>query len=319
MIDEITIKNLTTQDEIVISKTPRNTFMLDTDGIDWGSVPGNHSTYTNLIGVGNIITSTKIDTRDVSVTGVVCSPRTTKQIAEYYGVSTLDEIAEKKLKEIEEAKKHISQLLNPVDFIRITAGKYWIQGKPSSSVEFASTWAENNEILCHFTFSLYCNDPMFYLDKVRTEALNGLVGGYHFPIAIPKPNGMHFGVLLPYLSTEIDNEGDNSVGAIFYIEAEGNVSEVTFTNVETQEFMRVEKSLEAGQILRIDTKNRRVEFSADKGATYESILSAWDFNSTWLQFPVGVTAINYSTTDKSYRNARIWVELSEAFYSIGAQ
>lgn len=319
MIDEITIKNQTTQDEIVISKTPRNTYMLETDGIDWGTASGNHSTYTNLIGVGNIITSTKIDTREVSVTGVVCSSRTNKQIAEYYGVSTVEDIAQKKLLEIERAKKHLSQILNPMDFIQISVLGYYIQGKPTGSVEFASTWAENNEVLCRFTFSLYCNDPMFYFNTSRTEALNGLIGGYHFPIAIPKPNGMHFGVLLPYLSTEIENTGDNSVGAVFYIEADGDVSEVTFTNVETQEFMRVEKNLTAGQILRIDTKNRRVEFSADKGTTYESILSAWDFNSTWLQFPVGATAINYSTTDKSYRNARIWVELAEAYYSIGAQ
>ena len=318
MIDEFTLKNLSTSVSVLMSKKAGNSFMLETDGIDWGNAEATHSTHTNLIRTGDIITSTKINPRPFSVTGRVCCPHTVKEIQQLYGVATAAEVQEKRLKEINASKKILSQLVNPMDVLRVTCGSFILEGKPNGSVEFSKMWKENNEIYCKFTFSLHCEKPMFRYKAADIRPLRGIYNGFHFPLAIPKPNGMHFGRVTQYQLLAVKNAGDTTIGGVICIKATGTVENPSFTNVETQESITIGKTLEAGEVIRIDTTNRDITGSVD-GENFTNYFAYWGFNNTWLQFPVGTTLFGYSADDETYLSMNVWIEMNEEFYSMEDQ
>lgn len=318
MIDEITITNLYTEAELEFKKEHGNSFLLETDGISWGETDATHSSYVNLTGIGDIITSTKLNTRSIAITGRVCSAHTNREISEIYDVTLYSEIIEKKLEEIEASKKLLSQLVNPTHYLRISHNDYYIDGKPTASVTFSDKWKENNEIFCRFTFSLECNDPMFHYKTSSETPLSGTYHGFHFPLHIPKPRGMHFGEKISYQLLNVNNSGDVSLGGVICIKANGTVNSPTFTNVETNETIKIHKTLSEKEIVKIDTVNRKVTGSTD-GENYVNYFSYWDFDNVWFQFDIGDTLFGFSTDDDTYRNMDVWVEINRSYYSLEDQ
>ena len=318
MVDNIRVLNMTSGTELSMGKTRGFAYVIETDGINWNEVGANHNSYVNLTGVGNTIASTKLNSRKISVTGRVCSIYTNKEIAQRYGISTLKEIVDKKLEEIEKYKKLLSQVINPLHYLRVFSSDYYIQGKPSSSVTFSANWKENNEIYCKFTFSLECDDPLFHYKTSTATQLSGTFSGFHFPVVIPKPNGMHFGIKKSYQLVTVNNSGDTALGGIIYLKALGTVNSPTITNVWTQEFIKINKTLQAGEIVKIDTLNRKITGAVD-GETFQNYFSYWDFDNTWFQFDIGDTLFGFSTPDETYKSLSIWVEINKSFYSMEDQ
>ena len=320
MIDSIKVKNLSTNQLIKFSKTPGEPYMLETDGIDWGSVVAKHNTYTNLSGIGNTITSTKIDSRSVSITGRVCPTHTNKQLMKLYSTGNVAKLTEYKLREIAQSKQLLSQLVNPSDVLRIHAGDYYIEGKPTTSVKFSSDWKENNEIYCKFTFTIDCEEsPLFHFKAQTKTQLSGITGGFHFPLVLRKNKGIHFGIKRSYQLLLIDNNSDTPIGGVFYLKAKGPVTHPTVTNVYGQQSMTIEKDLVVGEILKIDTTERKIWGSTDRGETFQNYFSYWNFDNSWIEFVVGNTLIGFSTVDESYKNLDLYIELDKQFYSIGDQ
>lgn len=318
MIDEIVITNTYTNAALTFSKAPKNTYMLETDGIVWDATKATHSSYTNLTGVGDIITATKLEARSINITGRVCSPHTNKEIAEIYDVTSKEEILAKKLEEIEAAKVLLSQLINPTHFLRVSHNDFYIDGKPTASVKFADKWKENNEIYCKFTFSLLCNDPMFHYKTSSETPLSGTYHGFHFPLHIPKPRGMHFGEKIAYQLVNVNNSGDVTLGGTICVKAKGTVNSPTFTNIETNESIHVHKTLSEGEIVKIDTVNRKISGSTD-GEHYENYFRYWDFSNVWFQFDIGDTLFGFSTDDETFRNMDVWIEINRSYYSMEDQ
>lgn len=316
MIDKVLLTNLTNQTSLNLTKSFGNNYLIET--IDWDAVPATHNKYNNLTGVGNTITSTKLESRTIAITGRVCSKYTKKQIADLYGVSTLEEINNKKIEEIEVAKKQLSQVINPLHYIRINAGEYYIDGKPDSSVVFSDKESENNEIYCKFTFSLTCSDPLFHYSTSTETQLSGIYGGFHFPVTIPRPNGMHFGIQRSFQLVVVNNSGDISLGGIIYIKATGIVVNPIITNVYTQDSIRIVKTLTYGEVVKIDTVNRKVTGAPD-GITFQNYFSYWDFSNKWFMFDIGDTLFGFSADDETYKSMDVWVEINKSFYSMEDQ
>lgn len=317
MIDTIQLQNLYTNALITLGKTKKNTYVLETDGISWGETDADHNSYTNLAGVGDVITSTKLKARSVSVTGRVCCPYTNAALMEMYGVNTEEELNKIKIKEINDAKDKISQIINPLHYVRVIIGAYFIEGKPSSSIIFSNKEKENNEIYCKFTFTLRCNDPLFHYKSNIEIPLSGIQGGFHFPVVLPKPRGMHFGTKIPYQLITIHNPCDISLGAIIYVKAVGRVTPFEITNVFTQETLKVHKTMSVDEVIKIDTVNRKILGSTDAGTTFQNYFAYWDFDNTWLQFNVGDSLIGFSTNDDTYKNMSVWCEIDLKYYSLG--
>lgn len=318
MVDNIRVLNLKTETELTMGKSRGYAYLLETDGINWNAVDAVHNSFVNLTGMGDIVTSSKLKIRTISITGRVSSIYTNKEIARRYDVSGVDEIAAKKLEEIEGYKKILSQTINPLHDIRILSNDYYIDGKPKSSVNFSPNWKENNEIYCKFTFSLECHDPLFHSSTSEATQLSGTFGGFHFPLIIPSSTGIHFGIRRSYQLVNVTNDGDTAYGGIIFLKATGTVNNPTITNVWTQEFIKIQKTLQSGEVVKIDTVNRKILGAAD-GTNFSNYFAYWDFDNTWFQFDIGDTLFGFSTDDSSYKNLNLWIEINKSYYSMEEQ
>ena len=319
MIDTIILQNLTTKNTVEMGKSFGFPYILETDGIDWGEVEAVHSKYTNLTGIGNIITSTKLDTRNITITGRVCCTHTNKQLSLMYGLDTLEEINQKRLDEIKDAEKVLSQLVNPLHYIRVRLGNYYIDGKPRTSVQYAYKDKENNEIYCKFMFVLYCSDPMFHYKDVVEVPLSGVSGGFHFPVVIPENTGMHFGTILSYSLITVRNMGDVAVGAVIRIEATGIVVNPRISSLYAEEELVVNKTLYEGEIIEIDTNSRTITGYSGQGSAGQSYFPYWDFDNSWIQFAVGANLIGYSADGDTQNNMDITITVNPSYFAVEGQ
>lgn len=316
MIDSFTITNIDLSKTIALSKNFGNPYVITTDGIVWNAVNAQHDTYNNVLGIGKEEVNTSLQERTVSITGNVCFTHTIKEMMSLYHVSTMDKVNYYRLKEIEDAKKTLSTVINPLSTLRISIGKYYIDGKADSSVKYSDKWKENNEILCKFMFSVTCFNPMFKMEDSISTVLSGTRAMFHFPLII-KPT--IFGVKTSYQLVSVSNESDIDVGGIITLKAQGTVKNPKLTNVYTQEKILINKTLNQGEIIKIDTEKRIILGSTDDGTTYSNYFKYWDLLNDWLTFIIGSSIFGYSADDGTYSLLDISISLNQQFYSLEEQ
>ena len=319
MIDSIKLKNLTTNKVITLNKSLGNSYVLETDGIDWGTADATHHKYQNQTGIGEIITSTKISTRTITIIGRICSVFTLKQLSMRYGTSDRATLDNYRIDEIEKSKKELSQLINPENYIRVFCGDYYIDGKATSGINFSYKWKENNEVYCKFAFSLDCKNPLFQKNFPRVTQMGGITGGFHFPLIIPENVGIHMGIKQSYQLLAIENDSDVEIGGVIYMKASGTVENPSMTNVYTNESLQINKTLSANEIVRIDTVNRKITGSTDGGINFVNYFAYWDFENDWLQFEVGESLLGYSADNETYKELEIWIEINKGFFTMEEQ
>jgi hypothetical protein len=319
MIDEITIVNEDTSLSLTFNKLFGNPYVLDSDGIDWGTIAAKHTKYDNLTGAGVDIINSSLKERTVAITGYVCFVHTIKEIAKIYSVSTMDEINAIRLAEVEAGKKSLSELINPLSVLKIIAGDYYISGKPVASVKWSPKSKENNELISKFTFSIDCPNPMFRQARQISTILSGVEGMFHFPLVIRKSKGIQMGKRSQYQLIVLQNKSDVQIGGIITLKALAGVINPKVTNVYTQEKMLINKTLIPNEIVKIDTINRTIKGSVDNGATYSIYFKYWDFENDWMSFAAGNSLIGFSADGDTYKSLQVSISIEQEFYSVKEQ
>lgn len=294
MIEQFTIENLTTGEKCSFGCDPSNMFLTQEGGIEFGSVSASHNTYSYPHQSGVSISSTDIQPRTISITGYACY-LLTKDELNLVRTSGIENYAVSK---IYEKKDVLNKLINPLDEVRVYVGDFYIDGKPNNSVVYANTVNENNQAFCKFSLSIYCYDPMFRTKQRIETILSGSIPLFRFPLVIPKNVGIVMSERVSYHILIIQNTGQIEVGAIIKIVAKGSISGLEIENVITGEFIKVNKTLEAGEEILIDTnlgESRGIKGGTD--GAYTDYLKYWDYTNSWMQFPVGSSLLGYSVDD----------------------
>lgn len=317
MIDEITIINEDTSSSLLFNKVFGNPYVLFK--VDWGVATADHTKYDNLTGAGVDIINTSLKERTVAITGYVCFVHTIKEMMKLYSITTMDEVNEKRLSEIQASKKVLSELINPLSVLKILAGDYYISGKPTASIKWSPDDKDNNEILAKFTFSIDCPNPMFKQAKQVSTILSGTEGMFHFPLIIQKNKGIQMGKKSQYQLIVLQNKSDVQIGGIITLKTLAGVINPKITNVYTQEKMLINKTLVPNEIIKIDTINRTIKGSTDNGATYSVYFKYWDFENDWMTFEAGNSLIGFSADGDTYKSLQVSISIEQEFYSVKEQ
>ena len=101
---------------------------------------------------------------------------------------------------------------------------------------------------------------------------------------------IEFGYRLTKQIVEIENIGDVDAPIRVVFRAHGQVEKPYIQDVETREMIRINKTLQAGDVLEITTEfgNKNVYLNGEKAHHYLDFL-----NSTWLQLKPGINLIKY--------------------------
>lgn len=160
-------------------------------------------------------------------------------------------------------------------------------------VEDSPAFKEQVTYVQEFLVQLYCPSP-FWMDLVEEKEEIALwVGDFHFPLIIPE-GGIIMGHRVSNLIVNAYNKGDVECGMRIEFKALATVVNPSLFDVNTRKFLKVRRTLNAGDKLVINTSfgDKKVEMVRSNG-TKENVFNWIDLQSEFLQLAVGDNLFRY--------------------------
>ena len=158
-------------------------------------------------------------------------------------------------------------------------------------------WFENNEDgnwqSC--LINLTANNPYWQdLAQIKAEIASWL-GGFSFPLELVA-GGIEMGTRSPSLIVNVSNNGDVECGMTVQFTAEATLTNPSILNVTTGEYIKILKTMVAGEVLTITTYfgNKKVTSTLNGVAT--NAFNFIDLSSTFLQLNVGDNLLKYDAS-----------------------
>lgn len=310
MVSNFIIENRTTQENITFGQSDEFQYLIKE--VDWGNASASHNTYNFPNQVGVSISSTKINSRDISITGYVYYLLTKEEMI-FLNRNMWEDYCYEKIKQ---KKKMLDEIINPIDYVRVIIGNYYIEGKPSSSVKYGINEEENNIYFCKFLINIYCNNPMFKKNTVTKTVISGSSGIFHFPWVL-KPSGVAMSSRKNYLILAVENEGSVAIGGKIIFKAKGEVLNPSVENLSTGEKITINKTLQKGEIVTVNTVDgKEKNITGYLNGVTTGYLNYWNFENSWFKFGKGTTLIGYYTENSAESLLDVSIELNPEKYNL---
>lgn len=284
MVENITLKNTDTLALLELDVVTTPYYILNT--VDWGQVESTHHSYKYVNQIGVYVTGTSLETRDVVVSGWIIA-------------GTENQMSER--------KRMLNSFVNPQQPIELKYKEYVLEFLPDKSIKYSATINDNNEVICKFEIAGIAPNPLFRENiqhKVTAAAIRGM---FHFPFIIGCGNEelgnegnldngyptVMFGLKEPSLIVDVYNKGSVSVGMELVFRSTGTVSNPSFINVRTQEYFKINKTLVAGEEIRINTNIGEKKIIGTLNGVSHNYFKYYDLDSVWLQLAVGDNFFRY--------------------------
>ena len=144
--------------------------------------------------------------------------------------------------------------------------------------------------------SILCPKSYFSAADESTTDMSAVVGLFEFPFESEIGEGFEFSELLLEQEKNIYNSGEVTTGMIIEFRAHGNVSNPTFYNVTTTENIKVNISLQDGDVLTINTNKGEKSISLLRSGVVSNKLNNLDMASEWLQLESGDNIFLYTAS-----------------------
>ena len=140
---------------------------------------------------------------------------------------------------------------------------------------------------------VYCPDP-YWSDTAETRAdMAAWVGDFEFPLIIPEGTGVELGHRMSTRIVNAYNPGDVECGLRIVFTALASVTAPSLVNVNTQETMRVKRTLAAGDQLIISTGTGNETVKMRHTGLETNALNYIDIQSDFFQLSPGDNILRY--------------------------
>ena len=183
-------------------------------------------------------------------------------------------------------------------------------------VETAPIITKENKL--KFQISLLCPNPYWkdYIDsKVNIAMWKGM---FHFPLVIPANKGIVMGVREPSLIVNIENKGQVKTGMIIEFCARGSLKNPSLFNINTREFIKINKSMSAGEKIIINTNYSKKKIIQNLNGIETDILNYLDIiggGDTFLQLEVGDNLFRYDA-DENLDNLEVSIYYNNNYLGV---
>lgn len=308
MIEKIVLKNLTSGVELPIAREETLDYVLNY--VDWGSVQGSQYTYKFAKQVGVYVASTSLETRSVSIVGWI--------VAENEDIMT-------------KRKAKLNSFVNPQEDIQIEYKNKYLIFSPETSIQYSrEDQKDNNEVVAQFKIFGTAANPLF-MDLESSSVLNvGYEASFHFPLVInsevlkdsDEPEQKHdmptivFGVKKNNRFIIITNIGSVPIGMTIKMKAISGVLNPSLTNLNTQEFFKVNKNFVQNEEVEIETTiGSKHIYGRSEFGEWRNYFKYRDFNSTWLQLATGNNIFQYDA-DSGVDNLQVSIEFRNGYLEV---
>lgn len=280
MVEDINIINLDTEESLALSMLTTPYYILDS--VDWGTITATHHSYKFVNQIGVYVTGTSLGTRDITIIGWV--------------IASTEE-------EMDSRKDMLNKFINPQNSFRCEYKKYILDFLVNESVKYSTTSKENNEVMCKFQISGTCPDPLFRNNENKREEVATYVPKFHFPLIISEspnpPGGIVFAERTKSLFATVINEGSVSTGFTIVFRALGSVNTPYIQDVNSLEFMRINKTMKAGEEITINTVIGSKSIVGGINGETSNYFKYKSVDSSWLQLKVGENVFAYGAAQNA--------------------
>lgn len=278
MVEGIRLQNVETRAVLTLDMVSTPDFILNS--VDWGAVESTHHSFKYVNQIGVYVTGTSLETRSVTIQGWV--------IAENESLMTI-------------RKTTLNRFFNPQQAVDLFYKNYVLRFLPNTSVRYSTTIAENNEVVCKFKVEGYCPDPLFAEQTESKITAASTQAMFRFPLVISRepdpPGGIVFGLREPSLIVAVTNKGAVNVGMKIVFKASGTLENPSLINVDTQEFFKINKVMQAGEEITVDTIIGEKKIEGLLNGVKGNYFKYRDLDSTWLQLRVGDNLFRYDAEE----------------------
>lgn len=296
MVEGIKLQNVETRAILTLDMVSTPDYILNS--VDWGAVESTHHSYKYVNQIGVYVTGTSLETRSVTIQGWV--------IADAEAVMT-------------KRKQVLNRFFNPQQAVDLFYKDYVLRFLPNTSVKYSVTIAENNEVICKFKIEGYCPDPLFSEQVESKVAAASTIPMFHFPLIISKnplpPGGVIFGLRRPSLIVAINNSGAVDVGMKIVFKANGTLHGPSLINVDTQKYFKVNKTMQAGEEIMIDTIIGEKKIQGTLNGVTANYFKYRDLDSEWLQLKVGDNLFRYDA-DENVGNLEVYIYFNNKYLEV---
>lgn len=287
VVENIVFKRVDSNEELALSMTDTPFYILN--NVDWGVVQGTHHSYKYVNQIGVSITSTSLKERSITVTGWI--------------IADTEE-------EMDERKQFLNRYFDPRYEIDVMYKNYFLRFVPDNTVKYGTSEKENNDTIVQFQIKGTCADPLFSEINGSKETIAATIATFHFPLIMSTnlyEKGLVFGYRQPSLTAKVTNKGAVEVGMKIVFKAIGELTNPKLIDVDTREFVAIEKSMVAGEEIVINTNVGEKSIKGKIGnEDYSNYFMYKDLDSTWLQLRLGDNLFRYDA-DSGLDNLEVYL------------
>lgn len=296
MVENVVLSNDELGQSLELDKTITPWFILDY--INWGQIEADQSTNKYVGQHGESLVSNMLGTRDVELSGWV--------------IARSDD-------DMSRRKRFLNRFVNPLQQMTVTYNDYVITFYPGTTIEYSDKTNENNEVVCKFMIEGTAYDPLFKDRNSSNVAAAHVIPMFHFPLVIPEqpdpPGGVVFGLIETSLTMNVVNDGSIDTGMVITFSARGSVKNPRITNVNTQDYFALNKQLEAGEVVTINTNVGSKSIRGYIDGETKNYFMYRDFGSTWLQLALGDNLFVRSA-DENVENLEVTIEFYNRYLEV---
>lgn len=155
------------------------------------------------------------------------------------------------------------------------------------------TFQQPIKFMQRFLVQFVCPNP-FWMDlHSKKEEVALWQGDFEFMLEIPE-EGIEMGHRVSNLICNVYNGGDVECGMKIQFRALATVRNPSLFNINSREFIKINQTLEAGDVLEVTTEftNKRIELVRSNGSR-ENVFNWIDLDSEFLQLTVGDNLFRY--------------------------
>lgn len=286
---QINIKNLSMKTELMLSEESNN-FVLEY--IDWGVVEGSHGATSNTDTVGEIVTSTFLLPRDITIIGWVLGPGEGQ---------------------IKARKNVLNKLINPQSDMVLEYKGFKLKVKAERTVKYGTRYQENNEKMCKFIINLRAHQPLFLLKEELVKAQIGIKSTFVFP-SIFNPT-IIFGAYPEQSISNMLNLGDVYTGFVIRLIAIGTAKNPMLKNTITQEYIKLNFDVLLGDAIEISTVNNNKYIELIRTEERSNIIGKLERGSTLFGMLPGVNSFEL-LADENANNLDVEFEYVPRFLEV---
>ena len=147
-----------------------------------------------------------------------------------------------------------------------------------------------------FTVQLTCLNPFWREEKETREDIATWIGGFEFlePDGLEITPEWEIGYRQPSLIVNVFNSGDVKSGLRVDFRAIGALTNPQLLNIDTQEFLKLNISLQAGDVVSVNTGYGEKSVELTRDGIKKDAFRFLDVDSSYLQLAVGDNLFRYS-------------------------